>query len=230
VKSNSAVVLGCECTSGRLSICVSDPYRFDTLRPVRWVRLVRLMFRGLPVAGSKIRMRFSRDRSLSNLLLTIDDFPPGWRQDLDTRYRNGLGGKHDWDKRARREKLIAAQRTFGNFKARSRVTVYVSQWATDDDVRSVLAAHLASGVDASRELYRASERVEVTPPPEAGEHATATLTTEPKGSRRLIVRWPEQGALSVTIMYWSFADAELWALTSELIQRQRERLAARSEA
>lgn len=176
-------------------------------------------------------LRFPGDRSLSDLLLTIDDFPTGWRQTMDTRARNGLRGKHDWDKRARREKLITAQRSFVNHKARSSVTVIAAQWATDDDVRLMLATRLAKGGDLSTALYpKTSERVEVTPPPEAGEHATATLTTEAKGSRRLIVSWPEQGALSLSVMYWAFADAEPWALTSELIQRQRERLAARSEA
>lgn len=84
-------------------------------------------------------MRRSRDRSMLDLLIAVEDLPPGWRLKREARYRAGLLYNEDWDKRARRAKLVRSVRIFEHPETRSRVAVQASPWVSDEDVRSVLA-------------------------------------------------------------------------------------------
>jgi hypothetical protein len=169
----------------------------DTLRPMPPI------FRTFRAAASILVLRYSRDRSMLDLLLTIDDLPPGWRQKQEVRYRAGLLGGEDWDKRARRERLVGATRIFVNPETRSRVTVRAVPSATEQDVRSALPAEAARWVQLDSTTALGDE-IEVTPPPEAGEHARAWLisTTSWEGAlRTLHVLWPEPGALLLAVRY-----------------------------
>jgi hypothetical protein len=214
-------------TRKRLSVAsnpVSGMYDFDKLRQMPSI------LRVYRVIASTVALRRSRDRSMLDLLLTIDDLPPGWRQEREVRYRVGLLYNDDWDKRARREKLVGATRTFANSETRSRVAVQAAPWATEEDARSVLAALPARRAPSFDLNAQTKEETDVTPPPEAGEHARAWLvgTTSRAGtSRKLTVVWPEQGRVLLGIVCWAPGEVEVYDVMSGLIQCQRQRLAHR---
>jgi hypothetical protein len=185
-------------------------------------------FRVFLNGASVIARRRSRDRSMLDLVLTIDDLPAGWLPGREFRFRVGLLHNDDWDKRARREKLVGAGRIFMNSETRSRVVVQVVPWATEEDVRSVLARAWAGRRDPWDSTVQVTDESEVTPPPEAGEHAVAWLisTISPEGaSRTLNVVWPGPGSLLLGIKCSAPPEVEIYDLTSALIQRQRGHLA-----
>jgi hypothetical protein len=177
-----------------------------------------------------VARRASRDRSVLDLLLTIDDLPPGWRQKRQERYRVGLLYDEDWDKRARREKLVGAMRSFVNPETRSRIVVQAAPVVTDEDARSVVTE---GRWNRSPDLKaHTTDEAEVSAPPEAGEYATASLvstTGQAGASRKLSVMWPEPGPLVLAIVYTAPADVAVYDVMSGLIQRQRQRLATKPE-
>ena len=165
-----------------------------------------------------------------DLLLTVDDLPAGWRQQREARYHVGLLYDEDCDKRARRAKLVGATRIFVNPETSGQLIVQGMPWATEADARSVLTAPRSRRLRSWDLNAQTTEEIEVAAPPQAGAEARATLisTTSRTGAvRKLIVLWPEPGALLVGIVHSAPAEVELYELMSALIERQRERIATR---
>jgi hypothetical protein len=182
------------------------------------------------VAASRAMLRYSRDRSTLNLLLTINDLPAVWRQKRELWYRAGLLHGDNLERRARREKLIYAAREFVSPETRSYMRVSAVPYATDDDARAALAT-------VEKRHFRRDwfahivEELEVTPPPEAGEHARAWLRKaigRDGTSHTLNAIWQEPGALLLDITYTAPPEVRVYDLASALIQCQRQRLASQT--
>jgi hypothetical protein len=188
--------------------------------------------RVLRVLASTLALRGSRDRSMLDLLITVDDLPPGWHQKREARYRVGLFHDDDWDKRARREKLVGATRVFESPQTGSRIAAQAIPLVTDEDVRSMLSAFPARWLRSSGLKAGATQEAEVAPPPEAGENARARLVStigQTGASRKLSVVWPEPGSLLLGIEHTAPPEVEAYDLMSRLIERQRDRLATKPE-
>jgi hypothetical protein len=200
---------------------VSGQDHLDAPRPMQPI------VRSYRALASMLVLRYSRDRRMLDLLLTIDDLSTGWRQKRELRYRAGIFHNEDWDKRARRQKLVHAARVFVNTETRSRVTVGAAPYATEEDARSVLAT-IEERRFQQRSTAQTTDETEVVAPAEAGEHARAWLisTVTPKGAlRTLNVLWTEPGPLLLVINYSAPPEVDIYKLTAALIQRERERLA-----
>lgn len=167
-----------------------------------------------------------------DLLLEIGDLPPGWLQQWERRYRLGFMHNEERDRRARQKRLVGAVRGFSRPGALSNVRVMVAPAATEEDSHARLAAGERGGI-----YYRWSSLMpltaavtEVTPPPEAGEHARAFLTaitdTEGASLRTLQVIWVEPGQPMLgAIAFTTPGVLDVWEFTSALLERQRQRLA-----
>lgn len=162
------------------------------------------------------------------MVLTIDDLPPGWSMGRETRLRMGFGDSGERSKRARRAKLVGATRIFVHPESRSRVSSLAYPMATTEDARAAVADAFQDRLTWRSVNTPTLDELEVTPPPEAGEHASAFVVgaAGPLDARRaLTVVWAESAPLLLGITYHAHADSDLWDLTSDLIRRQRERVA-----
>jgi hypothetical protein len=177
--------------------------------------------------AATLAARVSSDRRALDLLLTSNDLPSGWYEERELRLRLGFIRSEDRDKRARRAKLIGAVRVFVDAESRSRVTAWAYPQVNDEDARSAAATAFARGFGSFDLMAEARDEAEVTPPPEAGQHARGRLvsTTGRMGDcRNLTVVWADSGSLLMGVSYRAPAHVDLWDLTSALVKRQRERL------
>ena len=176
---------------------------------------------------AKLAARFSRDRSTLDLLMEDGDLPPSWVQRKQMRYRVGFTHNEDRDRRARQLKLIGALRQFEQPDARAQVVTMVSPAATDEDAHTRLADGQGILWDWASLIPAVTDKTEVTPPPEAGEHARAFLATITSSQgvswRQLQVMWvePEQPILAA-IAFRGPAVLDVWEFVSALVQRQRQ--------
>jgi hypothetical protein len=163
------------------------------------------------------------------LLLEVSDLPTGWAQVRETRSRVGFYGNEDRDRRARQQRLVSAVRMFVRADALSVVAALVSPAATEEDAQARLAARRGLWWTWPELIPPTMEETEVTPPPEAGEHARAFLTTiipnEAASLRQLQVFWVEPGRpILGAVAFRAPAILDVWEFTAALVQRQRQRL------
>ena len=113
-------------------------------------------------------------------------------------------------------------------RARSQVVAMVSPAATEEDAHARLAESRVGQIGSVDSNGQVTDATEVTPPPEAGEHARAFLTTiTPSGGaslRQLQVIWVQPGQPIVgSITFRAPAVLDVWQVTSSLPERQRQR-------
>jgi hypothetical protein len=189
------------------------------------------------VAASRLRFlaaviaaRGSRDRAALDVLLEVDDLPQGWRQQRQARYRIGFGFNEEWDRRARRNKLVGGSRVFVHPESGGRLVAQAFPTISEEDAVAALTniwerRFLSLDLNAQH-----ADEVEVTPPSEAGEHARALLIANAGrtgDSRKLFVAWAEPAPMFFGVVLTSPAELEFWELMSRLVKRQRERFAPR---
>lgn len=178
-----------------------------------------------------IAARRSQDRSALDLLLRPEDVPEGWYQRRETRARVGFVFDQEFDKRARRAKLITAGRSFAELGTEARLVVQALPAINNDDAHEALSVIWERRSPIWNFSEQTIKQVEVTPPGEAGEHARALLvgTTDRQGEwRKLSVAWVEQMPMLFAIVLKRPAHADLWQLMAELIERQRKRFAQKA--
>jgi hypothetical protein len=179
------------------------------------------------VLAATLAARVSSDRSALDLLLTSNDLPSGWYEEREIRLRMGFIHSEDRDKRARRAKLIGAVRVFVDPESRSRVTAWAYPQVSDEDARFAAATAFERSFGSFDLMAEARDETEVTPPPEAGQHARGRLvsTAGRMGDwRNLTVVWADSGSLLMGVSYRAPTQVDVWDLTSALIKRQRERV------
>jgi hypothetical protein len=169
--------------------------------------------------------RASRDWGMLDVLLTVEDLPPGWHMSREERFRLGFVHNAERDRRARQAGLVGAAREFVHDETRSRVIAHGSPTVDDDDARSRVAAAWRGSLEEDSPSATRTQ-TEVTPPTAAGEHARCVLMTAgmPAAWRTLSVVWTD-GPIFLGVTYRAPAEVELWELTSVLIERQRKRIA-----
>jgi hypothetical protein len=170
--------------------------------------------------------------SMLDLLLELDDLPPGWILRREASHRLGFLHIRGADRRARQQKLISVQRQFVQPEARTDVILVIAASATIEDAHARLAVHPARARRPPHFHAQWTDSIEVAPPPEAGSHARAFLTTitsnERAPQRKLLVKWIEaEQPLLCHIHITAPAVLDVSELASTLIECQRQRIAQR---
>jgi hypothetical protein len=170
-------------------------------------------------------------KSMLDLLLELDDLPPGWILRRSARYRLGFPHVGGASRRAYQQKLIGVQRQFVEPEARTDAVLMIAACATIKSAHARLAVTPARAEQAAGHSHAEwTDAIEVAPPPEAGAHARAyvtTITSNDSAPRRwLLVKWIEtEQPMICHIHITSPAVLDVSELASTPIERQRERVA-----